>query len=617
MKKIDMAQSFKNLGQKIKNIPQMDKKELALCIAKIVCFGLTFPTLFIITLVNCIKIGEGMTFYTFWPYVAAIVVVVLGLIFGGVAFWLYTDKQKAKRTIMQRTAILLVVCIVLTAGIALIFDIGLPDILAKTTFGTLYVEDMFNRGVEESRIIEDYIHLFIGLNLLNGNYDGELAYENVKADEATKSATNAIAKDEDLLAYASEKGVKAFDVFEEYWFGEYNNTVSKSERYTELDRELYDFIYEHYVLMDYDYALKANVSRKAYCLALVDVYSDTYAQLCKEGFKTNSFGALGCTGNEKLTQIFGQNYATQDMDGYMPITEDIGIALATNNRMTTPSVIRMFLNDSYNYTQPIYGEDGKTIVGYDGFMSYQYLPEIAGQYKGEFDENGKGKEIFLADDGNYYYAYETGHVDTAYTWCLLDLLGEPMPLAEINLAEMLNMPEVTDLLNTILSTQSGNIEDLLVEGLTNGVVATVADGQKLYVNIYVTDEGAIAATLYPLGMKYGYIGYQYMSWLEMGNLLLGTCGVVSLRNYLYIFAAVMMVMVLAIGFIDSLLEERKKELAQAKGCDCDCDGDCDCDCNCTETEDCVCDCENVCECDPADEVDAILQEDAQDAPELA
>ena len=613
MKKIDMAQSFKNLGQKIKNIPQMDKKELALYIAKIVCFALTFPTLFIVTLVNCARIAQGMPFYTFWPYVGAIVAGALGLIFGGVAFWLYTDKQKAKRTIMQRTAILLVICILLTAGMALIFDIGLPDILAKTTFGTLYVEDMFHNSVKESRIIEDYIHLFVGLNILNGNYDGELAYENVKADPTTKINASAIVADRDFQYYVLEKEAKAFDVFEEYWFGEYNKNAAKSDRYTELDVELYEFIYEHYVLMDYDYALNANVNRKAFCLALVDVYSDTYAQLCKEGFKTNGFGALGCTGNEKLTQIFGQNYATQDMDGYMPITEDIGIALATNNRMTTPSVIRMFLNDSYTYTQPIYGEDGKTVVGYDGFMSYQYMPEIAEQYTGEFDENGRGKELFLANDGNYYYAYETGHVDTAYTWCLLDLLGEPMPLAEINIAEMLNMPDISNLINIVLSSQGDNIEDLLNEGLTNRVIATVADGQKLYLNLYVTDEGAIAATLYPLGMKYGYIGYQYMSWLEMGNLLLGTLGVVSMRNYLYIFAAITLVMVITIGFIDSLIEDRKKKLAEMAECCSENGCDCDCDCCCDGNEECVCDCD----CDCADEVDAILQEDTTDNAELA
>ena len=430
---------------------------------------------------------------------------------------------------------------------------------------------------------------------------------------------NIYVEDLDPESYQADPNKARMSAFDEYW-------LEKSDKYSELDVELYDFIYNHYVVLDYDYAFKNNATRKAFCLALVDVYSDTYKQLCKEGFKTNSFGALGCTGNEKLTQIYGQNYASQDMDGYMSINEDTGIGYATNNRMTTPLIIRMFLNDSYTYTSPMYDENGD-VIGYDGFLVYLYRPEIAEQYTGEFDENGKGKEIFMADDGNFYYAYNTGHVDTAYNWCILDLLGEPMPLAELDVASMLG-DELGGLVNSLggiggilNSLGAENIEELLEEGLTDRVIATAADGQKLHLNIYTTDDDKIAATLYPQGMKDGYIGYQYMAWLEMGNLLLATCGVVSLRNYLYIFAAITMVMVLAIGFIDSLLEERKKQLAQNAGCDCGCDCDCNCDC----TEDCnsndVCDCTEDCVCDGdcscEDEVDAILQEDAIDAPELA
>lgn len=570
MKKIDMAQTFKNLGQWFKSIPQMDKKVLTLNIIKIVCYLLTFPALFIATMVVCSQVAEGMSFYTFWPYLAAIIVVLLGLIFGGVAIWL-NCKKATKRSIMQKTAILLIVCIVLTAGIGLIFDIALPDMLAHATFGTLYVEDMYHRGVEESRVVENYIHLFIGLNILNGNYDGELYYDNVKAEiigetgDVKDSATvKAISGYEDFKAYAEERGERTFDVFEDYWFGEYNTLVGKDEQYTELDHELYEFIYEHYVLMDYDFALANNVNRKAFCLALVDVYSDTYKQLCKEGFKTNSIGALGCTGNEKLTAIYGQNYATQDMDGYIPINEDSGIPYVTNGRMTTPLIVRMFLNDSYNYTTPIYGEDGKTIVGYDGFLAYVYRPEIAEQYTGEFDENGRGKEIFLADDGSYYYAYNTGHVDTAYNWCILDLLGEPMPLAELNVGELIGMPDLSDIINAALASQNKNIEDLLEEGLTNRVVTTVADGQKLHLNVYITDDGNVAATLYPQGMKDGYIGYQYMAWLEMGNLLTAVCGLVQTRNLLYIFGAISMVMIFAVAFLEKLIEDRKKELGTDK-----------------------------------------------------
>ncbi len=561
MKKIDTAKSRKNLAQWFKEIPQMDKKILTLNIIKIVCFMFTFPALFIAAIVIGAKAGEGMSFYTFWPYVAAILVAVLGAVFGAVALCL--NRKKSKRTIMERTAILMIVCLVLTIGLGLIFDIALPDFFVQQTFGTLFVEDLYHMGVEESRVVEDYIHLFVGLNILNGNYDENLYYETVKANPETDLRKKDIIADEDFIAYTKDNfGSITYkkEAFEGYWFGE-------SDQYTELDHELYDFIYQHYVLMDYDYAFDNHVGRKAYCLALVDAYSETYKQLCKEGFKTNSMGAIGTTGNEKLTAIYGQNYATQDMDGYIPINEDSGIAYVTNGRMTTPMIIRMLLNDSYNYTTPIYGEDGKTVVGYDGFLAYEYRPEIAKQYTGEFDENGRGKEIFQADDGNYYYAYQTGHVDMPYNWCILDLLGEPMPLAELNLGELLG-DDIGGLLDAIggiggiLSGQSENIEELLEEGLTNRVVVTATNGQKLHLNVYITDDGAVAATLYPQGMKDGYIGYQYMAWLEMGSLLIGACAVVQTRNLLYIFGAITLVVIIAAGFIDKLIAERKVQLAE-------------------------------------------------------
>ena len=590
MKKIDIAQSFKNLGQWFKNIPQMDKKVLTLNIIKFICYFCTFPALFIATMVGCGKVAEGMSFYTFWPYAAGIFVAIFGLIFAIVALAINRKKAK-KRTVMEKTAILLVVVIVLTAGLGLLFDIGLPDLLAQQTFGTLFVEDMYVRGVEESRVVENYIHLFIGLNLLNGNYDGELYYETVKADEATQSAVEAIIEDEDFINYVCELYPDIEDEegeldavrldaamkaeFDKYWL--------ESGQYTELDKELYDFIYNHYVLLDYDYAFKNTATRKAFCLALVEVYSDTYKQLCKEGFKTNSFGALGCTGNEKLTQIYGQNYASQDMDGYMPINEDTGIGFATNNRMTTPLIIRMFLNDSYTYTTPVYGEDGKTVVDYDGFMVYLYRPEIKEAYEeaGGTYVDGKSAELF-AFEGTNYYVYETGHVDAPYRWCLLDLLGEPMPLAEIEIdLEAILGKDMNDVVEELLGglggfldTQSGNIEDLLENGLTNSVIVTASDGQVLHLNVYVTDDGAIAATLYPQGMRDGYIGYQYMAWLEMGNILLAICGVVQMRNLLYIFGAISVVMLIVIAFLDTHIQKRKQILAEQSEAECECDDNC-------------------------------------------
>lgn len=191
------------------------------------------------------------------------------------------------------------------------------------------------------------------------------------------------------------------------------------------------------------------------------------------------------------------------------------------------------------------------------------MPDIAAEYTGEYDADGRGLELFKASDGNYYYAYETGHVDTIINWCVLDMLGDPMAIAELDLGSLLgDNPLISNAINGILSSQGGNIEELLNEGLTNKVIVEATGGQKLYLHLYVTDSGSIAITLIPQGIQLGYLGYQYMSWLESGNLLVTICGLMSLRNLLYIFGAVSLVMIFAIGVINSHIEKKREQLAK-------------------------------------------------------
>ena len=80
------------------------------------------------------------------------------------------------------------------------------------------------------------------------------------------------------------------------------------------------------------------------------------------------------------------------------------------------------------------------------------------------------------------------------------------------------------------------------------------------VGVYVADNGAIGITLVPQAIQYGFLGYQYMTWLESGNLLVTICGLMSLRNLLYIFGAVSLVMIFAIGVINAHIEKKREEL---------------------------------------------------------
>lgn len=532
------------------------KHFVGLGFVKALCYILTFPVIVGLAFLICMKTAEGADFYTFWPYVGAIVAGLFLLIFAIVALIVNSPRGRRKHNAMRRTASMLICCVVLTSVFGLAFDVVFPDVIAKATSNTLYVEDVYNNGIAQAEAIKGYTRQFVRLNLVNGNYDGALAYQELIADELVKENADLYKKDEDFKAYAAEEGITTNQAFYKYW-------LEDSDYYTDLDRELYDFIYNTYILMDYDFALKNTVDRKALCLALVDEYSETYAKLCAEGIRTNDLGALMTTGNEKMSWIFGKNYAAMDMDGYLPFNDDAGLGYATTNRMTIPVVIRLILNDSYSYTQPVYADDGKTIIDYDGFMTYMYMPDIAAEYTGDFDADGRGLELFKASDGNYYYAYDTGHVDAIINWCVLDMLGDPMSIAELDLGSLLgDNPIISNAVNGILSSQGENIEDLLNNGLTNKVIVEATGGQKLYLHLYVTDGGSIAITLLPQGIQLGYLGYQYMTWLESGNLLVTICGLMSLRNLLYIFGAVSMVMIFAIGVINSHIEKKREQLAK-------------------------------------------------------
>ncbi len=562
------------------------KRFVGLGFVKALCYILTLPVIVALAALICMKTAEGAANYSFWPWLGAIVAGLFLIIFAIVALIVNSPRARRKHNAMRRTASLLICCIILTGVFGVAFDVLLPDVIADATSKTLYVEDVYNNGIEKADAIKGWTRQFIRLNLVNGNYDGDLAYSTLKTD--------IVATDTDLRAnkdfYQEEYELYCADIddynstlaegdepkekltFADYWFDNIGKNFD-DKAYTDLDREMYDFIYNTYIITDYDYALDLTHGRKAVCLAMVDMYSDVYAELVEEGIQSNNgFTAAGVTGNEKMSAIFYQNYAAMNVDGYLPFNDDAGLGYATNNRMTIPVVVRLILNDSYNYTQPVFSEDGTTIVDFDGFWTYSYNPEIAAQYTGEFssDEstygNYRGLEIFQATDGNYYYAYDDGHVDCMVNWCVLDMLGDPMPLTD-DLLGMLGLNlDVKGLLESlgpigtaVINTVKGGIGDLLNGGLTDKVIVTATDGQKLYLQLYFTDDGGIAITLVPQGIKYGYLGYQYMSWVQSSNLLVTICGLMSLRNLLYIFGAVSLVMIFAIGVINSHIEKKKEE----------------------------------------------------------
>ena len=74
----------------------------------------------------------------------------------------------------------------------------------------------------------------------------------------------------------------------------------------------------------------------------------------------------------------------------------------------------------------------------------------------------------------------------------------------------------------------------------------------------VNDDGQIEIAISPTNVEVGMHGYQYMTWMESNSLLFAVIGVMSLREWLYIFGAVSVLLAFAAGMCREIKERIKK-----------------------------------------------------------
>lgn len=546
------------------------KTSVLFSVAAIFLHVLAYLPIVIVSVVLGVKCYNLMPYYSFWPFVGVILAGVLGLVFMTVA--LVVNRKKSKGSIRTKTVKVLIAFVCLSTGFGLILTYVFPDVIAFATQNTLYCEDLYYNGsaqAEKNAALERDLIMY---NLLNGNLN------NYGADG--KIAENGDFSYKTLIAHTEDNGkiIKYKNSFINERVKSYEKTYEKTGIngiQVEVDAlksnarkyELYEFIYNQYVLNDYDFCFYNNVTRRAVALSILDyiyTYYD-YEGMLKEGFNNPRFKAL-----------FQQNYDSFNQDGYLTYDDPLLLYAQMSGRMTVPIVLRLILNKGWSYTQSSYNGAGGLTYTEDGNCLYQlYDPELVEKFKangGKFeytgtitDQDGNSIEVKYGFNEDGWQMYENGVTKRPLSWLVLDMLGDPMALTTLDIANLLGsqiygiVQNVLNAFPTLIDGLGGLMQEDLIE-----VVKAAAGGAQLSIGLCIDDNGLIAINLFPMNAPYGMLGYMQATWVDSDNLLMAVINVVSLRNWMAIFGAIGAVLIIAAGVCRDMGEKTRKRTEDSR-----------------------------------------------------
>ncbi len=545
------------------------KTSVLYTVAAILLHVLAYLPIVIVSIVLGVKCYNLMPYYTFWPFVGVILAGVLGLVFMTVA--LVVNRKKSKGSIRTKTVKVLIAFVCLSTGFGLILTYVFPDVVAKATQNTLYFEDLFYNGEKQAEHNAALERDLIMYNLLNGNLN------NYDADG--KIAENGDFSYKTLVAHNENNGVitNYKNAFIQQRMKYYTNTYGKNVdgiqaevnalKSNERKYELYQFIYNQYVLNDYDFCFNNNVARRAIALSILDyIYTNyDYEGMLKEGFK-----------NERFKALFQQNYDSFNQDGYLTFDDPLLLYAQMSGRMTVPVVLRLILNQGWSYTQSSYNAAGGLTYTEDGNCLYQlYDPQLVEEFKangGKFeytgtivDQNGNTVEVKYGFNKDGWQMYENGVTKRPLSWLVLDMLGDPMALTTLDVANMLGsqiygiVQKVLDQFPSLIDSLGGLMQEDLIE-----VVKAAAGGAQLSIGLCIDDDGLIAINLFPMNAPYGMLGYMQATWVDSDNLLMAVINVAGLRNWMAIFGAIGSVLIIAAGVCRDMGEKTRKRTEDSR-----------------------------------------------------
>ena len=491
-------------------------------VLQVLLYCLGFPLFVVVAALNGLSITEKAPGYTFWPFIGAGVILVLGIVY--LVIGLIICRKKSKRTIMTQTIAMSLIGVILTLGVGLVLDKVLPDIYPEgDTF--LYKTAKY-KWLSQSEIQGDVAKEFVRRNMLNGNL-------NIAMTEALgDSNAEYIGEYDDTLelyrldykylsANANLTNVNtglAYDMLYDYKEDHEDDDVILSDaEYLDamlaekLDREqmaLVTLVAEQYARFDSNIIDKKDYNLKMTALNYLLMTSDVYDKLIVE-----------CASNQAVADLIAQNFKSMDKDGYVTF-DDCLLPYANSSRQTVGVLVHLVLDDRYTGSEQA------------------------------IDAGKEPYNLILFNDA-------TGENDSApVNWTILDMDGGGL---NVDLSSA-----TQGSIGALLPLIMGAVD---VDSLCAAVNRMVADenvaNSPLYLSVlYSSDSLEIVVT--PANLSRGVEGYQRTAWLDSNGLLLMLLSIISTRDLMSIFAAVIAVTTYLAGICRIVVADAVKKAGGKK-----------------------------------------------------
>ena len=517
--------------------PKKEKKQKAkggagFKVLEIILGALSLPVMLVLIVLSSFAIASDASgVHSFWPFIGSILAGVLSLVVLLVV--LIGNRKSNRKTMRTRTIIVCILVFCFTCGLGAIFDIALPDFLCDATSNTMYYEQLTQETGVLSEDAGSLEREFIRYQLLNGNYQkGKYAYATLKAELGTEitEAIDAIDAETDKEKAGAKytKAIAAYKAAEEEGKDGIVGIFGSKRSY---DYELYQFIYNWYVMPDYEYSFGIiydngfgynMTKRQVVAYLMTEKIKAIHTELCGKGIM----------GDEEIKTLYKNNYAQFDRDGYQVLDQNTFITYATSNRMTVPVILRLLLDDHYK-------------TGY-----YPYT-------------------LWNASTGDY--------VTGSMTWTVLDMNGISAPIAiELgNAADMLAGlglgGEVIPMLANVLANYGDDFDGLLnvqlkyvVANLTKSydTETGIQNAGTLTVVPELTDDGNLTIVVNSENVERGMIGYMQATWTESNDLLFAVMSICASRNFLFIFGAISVALIFLAGLCAEYAKRAQEKAAE-------------------------------------------------------